>query len=337
MINVIGPVNSLGYGITCVNIVKALSRRCEVHLSPIAVHDGYEYDPDIAKALRTPRLNAPTIKIWHADDLSVSFGTRRIGFPIFELDRFIPKERAQIESTDDIFVCSKWAKGIMDKVKPSHVIPLGVDRSIFFDEDPIDRDTTIFMNVGKWETRKGHDILIDIFERAFPNNESVQLWMCCDNPFNNAEEKTFWESRYKRDRVKIFPRVKSQGLLANLIRKSDCGIFPSRAEGWNLDLLEFMSCGKQVITTNYSAHTEYCTEYNSLLVDIHELELANDGKWFKNQGNWGKIGSSQIKGFIDHMRSVYEDKYKNYAGVETAKQFSWDNTANEIMRILEIS
>ena len=48
----------------------------------------------------------------------------------------------------------------------------------------------------------------------------------------------------------------------------DCGVFPSRAEGRNLELLEMMSAGKHVITTDYSAHTEFCTKDNAGLVPI---------------------------------------------------------------------
>ena len=63
--------------------------------------------------------------------------------------------------------------------------------------------------------------------------------------------------------------------------QTDCGIFPSRAEGWNLELLEMLACIKSVITTHYSAHTEFCDDVNSDLVEIKETELAYDGKWFQ--------------------------------------------------------
>ena len=78
--------------------------------------------------------------------------------------------------------------------------------------------------------------------------------------------------------------------------KADCGIFPSRAEGWNLDMLEMMALNKSIITTNYSAHTEFCNKDNSFLIDISETEPANDGKWFFGQGNWAKIGEEQKRG-----------------------------------------
>lgn len=327
-LNIIGPINSLGYGITCVNIVKSLSKTCEIHLSPIGVRDGYQNDPAIYKALTTPMLAAPTLKIWHAHDLSINFGTRRIGFPIFELDRFTSQEQEEFNKVDDVFVCSEWAKTIIPRAK---VVPLGVDRDIFFESGLPDK--TIFMNVGKWEVRKGHDVLIDIFEKA---NVDAELWMCCNNPFNTPAEDNYWQGKYGKPNVRLFPRMKSQGMLANLIRQSSCGIFPARAEGWNLDLLEFMSCGKEVITTNFSAHTEFCSKENARLVDITEIEPAVDNKWFNGQGNWAKLGKDQIDQFVHHIRE-FNNNPTIGRGIETAKRFSWDNTANEIIRILSSS
>ena len=116
----------------------------------------------------------------------------------------------------------------------------------------------------------------------------------------------------------------------------DCGVFPSRAEGWNLELLEMMSLGKHVITTDYSAHTEFCTKENSGLVSIKEKEPAFDNKWFFGQGNWAKISSHEKWDLsMKMMRFILDKKGTiNQAGIDTAKRFSWSNTANIITDIL---
>ena len=79
----------------------------------------------------------------------------------------------------------------------------------------------------------------------------------------------------------------------NIMSQVDCGVFPSRGEGWNLELLEMMSAGKHVVATDYSAHTEFCTKENSGLVSISDVEPAFDGKWFFGQGNWAKISAHE--------------------------------------------
>jgi glycosyltransferase involved in cell wall biosynthesis len=120
--------------------------------------------------------------------------------------------------------------------------------------------------------------------------------------------------------------------------KVDCGVFPARAEGWNLELIELMAVGRQVITTNFSAHTEFCTAANSRLIDIKELEPANDGVWFDGtKGRWAKFDEDTQHDLVAHMRAVHEEKQAgrlilNKEGVETARRFTWDNTAKEILR-----
>ena len=117
----------------------------------------------------------------------------------------------------------------------------------------------------------------------------------------------------------------------------DCGVFPSRGEGWNLELLEMMAAGKHVITTEYSAHTEFCTEDNAGLVTIKEVEPAFDGKWFFGQGNWAKIGEHQMLDLNMKMQRFIFDKKGtlNESGIETAKTFSWQNTARKILKYVE--
>ena len=141
------------------------------------------------------------------------------------------------------------------------------------------------------------------------------------------------------DKTFIIPRQQSQKDVYNIMRETDCGVFPARAEGWNLELLEMMACGKHVIATNYSAHTEFCYEKNCLLVETKEKEEAFDGKWFKGQGSWAKISESEIESISKHMQLIHKSKQNNtlgvnQAGLNTAKKYSWKNTSQEIINAL---
>jgi hypothetical protein len=97
--------------------------------------------------------------------------------------------------------------------------------------------------------------------------------------------------------------------------------------------------GKHVITTNYSAHTEFCTQDNALLVPIKEVESAFDGVWFFNQGNWAKIGEEEFQLFARYMVQIHDMKQSgilglNERGIETARKFTWENTAKTIIKHL---
>jgi glycosyltransferase involved in cell wall biosynthesis len=269
---------------------------------------------------------------------------KRIGFPIFELDTFSEVEKHHLSYLDKVFVCSEWAKKVVEHNidhKDVSVIPLGIDDTIFKPSPINDTKTTIFFNCGKWEIRKGHDVLVQMFNEAFTANDNVQLWLMCSNPFLSEEETTKWQNLYYSSKlgskIRIIPRLNTQKEVYNIISKIDCGVFPSRAEGWNLELLELMSCGKPVITTNYSAHTEFCNKENSYLVDTTDIEPAYDGKWFFKQGNWAKIGPKEIEQFASYMRLIHDQKQSgslsiNNAGIQTGANFKWANTAEKIIQ-----
>jgi hypothetical protein len=92
-----------------------------------------------------------------------------------------------------------------------------------------------------------------------------------------------------------------------------------------------MAMNKPVIATNYSSHTEFCNKDNSFLVDITEKEKADDGKAFRGQGNWAKIGSQQQDQIISYMRHLYSNRINtNPEGLKTAEVYSWKNSADKI-------
>lgn len=354
-LNLIGPINQLGYGIASLNILKALQiEGVDVSFFPIGqLEVTSQQDAEcVQRAIESSKFfdcYAPCIKIWHQHDLAQFVGnSKHIGFPIFELDTFNELESHHLKSCDKLFVCSKWAKYtcIANKVTDyyqknsnyhtTEVVPLGVDMNIFKPYCSHDNSKTIFFNCGKWEVRKGHDILYKAFNLAFSGVDDVELWMMCQNPFNTAQQESQWTNLYNNSKIRFIPRVKTQEEVYNIMKEVDCGVFPSRAEGWNLEALEIMACGKQLIITNNSAHTEFCNSTNSLLIDTPEKELAFDGKWFFGQGSWAKIEETQIKDLANQMLCVYNKKkagqdITNHAGVETAKTFSWKNSAERLL------
>ena len=159
----------------------------------------------------------------------------------------------------------------------------------------------------------------------------------CTNPFNSPEEDAKWHQLYNHPNVKLIPRAETQAEVYNIMSQADCGVFPSRGEGWNLELLEMMAAGKHVVATDYSAHTEFCTKENAGLVSISDVEPAFDGKWFFGQGNWAKIGAhEEMDLYMKMMKYILNKKGTvNQAGIETAKRFSWQNTAREMIKCLK--
>lgn len=344
-INVSCPLNDLGYGIASKNIVRSLDKSADVSVFPIGptglssqsevslfsglVEKQFSFDAD-----------SPCLKIWHENQMAERIGRGRFfGFPFFEIDRFDKARKSHLGSCDEIFVASDWAKEIVEREVPgipTHVAPLGVDTSLFKTKNT-HTDKCIFFNCGKWEVRKGHDLLLHLFKAAFPQEDDVELWMMCSNPFLGAEQAAGWENFYKQDpRCKVLKRVQTQEELAEIMSKTTCGVFPSRAEGWNLEILEMMSLGKNIIATDYSAHQQFCNKENSFLAKPLKKEPASDGIWFNGEAEWASLDGIEEE-LIEHMQEVYsrwkdsKGSLVNEEGLKTAAEFSWDNTADIIL------
>ena len=350
MINVIGPVNTLGYGYTTLNILKGLSPNVAywpMGNPQVTTEQDYKTVQGAIKNAEMFDENAPCLRVWHQHDMAQFIGKGlRIGFPIFELDNFSELEKHHLKSVDRLFVCSNWAKEVIvnsvgintDDVR---VVPLGVDLDIFKPAQPSSSKTTVFFNCGKWEIRKGHDILSEVFNEAFTEIDDVELWMMCDNPFLQKEQAEKWKNSYRHlklgHKVRFINRVETHQEVYNIMSRVDCGVFPARAEGWNLELLELMACGKQVITTNYSAHTEFCNQQNAKLINVDKLEPAYDGVWFDGtKGNWASFDKTTKDNLISHMKAIHEDKQNgrldtNHNGIKTAQAFTWENTTKEVL------
>ena len=64
-----------------------------------------------------------------------------------------------------------------------------------------DQSKTVFFNCGKWEVRKGHDVLVEAFNLAFSELDNVELWMMCENPFFDEKEQSDWIGLYKNSKL----------------------------------------------------------------------------------------------------------------------------------------
>jgi glycosyltransferase involved in cell wall biosynthesis len=348
-LNFTTPINQLGLGICGLNLLVELSKRIDVALfeigpstSPVehewAIKAGRRHADEFDE-------KAPSLLLWHPNRMFGHAGRGiRAGLTFFEVDPLPLVAIHHLNSLDVVLVPDAWAEGICRRSgvhKPIRLVPLGVDRAIFHDRvqcTRTDQETTVFFTVGKFEYRKGHDILIDAFHRAFSPSDPVRLIMACENPFLGEEGNGAWIRRAKTGRlsskIDVIRRYGSQVDLARLIASCDVGVFPSRAEGWGLPLLESLSMGKPVITTDYAAHTAFCTQENARLIPIDNLENADDGVFFRGGGGrWAELGDAQLEVLIDHMRFFHNQKQqgmpmRNEHGVATATQLTWKRSAD---------
>lgn len=349
-LNLVAAINQLGYGCVGINLLKTQS---DIALWPIGPVDCAPWDLEIVKrAISNAQFfdpNAACLRVWHQFDMAQMVGRGpKLGYSFFETDQLRSVEKHHLMTLDYPVVSSNWAKQIlMENGIPNPIIvaPPGVDSTVFnlsvekanLPETVTDR-TTVFLNVGKWELRKGHDFVLAAFNAAFEPTDDVFLIMNCYNPVLPPEKSLEWKHYFMNSKMgqagKIYvfdDRLPTQKHVAQLMQAADCGFFPSRAEGWGLESAEMLAMGKNVILTDTTAHTEYAGVAGGRLIATDTLEPAYDGVFFDGTGKWSHLGQSQLDQAVTHLKEVYKLKNEgslklNEKGINAFSEiFTWAN------------
>jgi glycosyltransferase involved in cell wall biosynthesis len=200
------------------------------------------------------------------------------------------------EECDQLWVYSNWVRkqAVKSEIIPQRVkvIPPGIDGNIFKPQGekyPLPTKKRFkFIFIGATVLRKGVDILLKAYGQAFSPEEDVCLVIkdhskdvfysgvkLRDKILNLANDKNYPELVY------ITKYLSTEGL-ASLYRACDVGVFPYRAEGFSMSILEAMSCGVPSIVPNFGACLDFCTQSSSFLVSTRRINLPVKGNFIIN-------------------------------------------------------
>ena len=161
------------------------------------------------------------------------------------------------------------------------VVPLGIDPAVFTPEGPAcalaTERTFRFLFVGGVSLRKGTDLLLDAYRRAFSRQDDVCLVL------KDHSGDLFYRENHARERIagmqndpgapeilhldEFLPEAE----LAALYRSADLAVFPYRAEGFCLPILEAMACGTPSVVPDFGACLDFCTAGTSYLVKARRI------------------------------------------------------------------
>ena len=112
----------------------------------------------------------------------------------------------------------------------------------------------------------------------------------------------------------------------------------TKGEGFGRPLLEFSLVKKPIMTTNWSAHTEFLSKefttlMNGELKNLHPSVL-ND--WFVKEAQWFNVNPMEVNHYFKDIFENYK-KYQNNANRQTYKsktEFSWDKMFEKVDQVL---
>ena len=159
-----------------------------------------------------------------------------------------------------------------------------------------------FLAVGTREPRKNFNRLIEAFNKA--NLKDTELWIV---------GKPRWGKENLSNNIKVLGFV-DQSKMPELYANAKAFVYPSLYEGFGIPILEAMACGCPVITSNVSSMPEAGGE---AAIYVDPLSVDDISKKLKFVMDSGSTAGMTKK------------------GLEQVERFSWEKSAQEMIKIYE--
>jgi len=170
--------------------------------------------------------------------------------------------------------------------------------------------------VGAHDYRKNLPTLIRAFDKLKKDNQIPHLLVLAGT--SGADPKFYPPlkgiAKVAPDDI-IFPDYVSDQYLPALYRGADAFIFPSLKEGFGLPVLEAMACGTPVVTSQRSSLPEVAGDACLLVNPENESELAN--------------------AILQILKDPSLAQSLRQKGLKQAQKFKWENTAKEVLKIIQ--
>ena len=374
--------NNFGWGVCGKYLVKEISDITDVKFitdsfSVEEIGDEYEFH-----FLKSKLLNDTEARVFSGD------GSRRVGSPVLQAignqalmpwgteinspfkagytffeENILKQEYIQNgkDNFDIVITGSKWCEEVLRNHGLDNVetVIQGVDQQIFntyHSDKEIFKDNFVIFSGGKFEIRKGQDIVIKAYKVLQDRHKDVMLVNAWFNMWGDSMN-TMAASRHIKYDVKskdyatamygilqdngldierivtLLPR--SNALMAKIYKNTDIGLFTNRCEGGtNLVLMEYMACGKPVIASYNSGHRDVINKDNSIMINnMRQIDINKNGTKI---AVWDDPDLDET---ISHLEWAYQhrDELKSY-GIQAGndlKELTWKKSAVKFVEIIE--
>lgn len=224
------------------------------------------------------------------------------------------------------------------------VVPLGVDPSLFTPHaSPVPIPSTRgyrFLFVGGAATsRKGFDVLLRAFVRAFRRSDDVCL-VVKDHFYGpvTGEIAAVQADPAAPEVVYVYGDA-DPWTMPGYYTACDCLVLPYRAEGFCLPALEAMACQRPVIVTGHGAALDFCEPDSSYLIPAKEAvfpEMRVGDFPTCGPPGWAEPDEDALVSLLRHV-FTHRDEAAAKAHVARARvleRFTWDAAAAEAIRRL---
>jgi len=351
------PINALSFGNVSINILRSLYKK-GVDLCFFPVGDKTDIsaydkiDPNFVTYLQESTNNRynkiqkdmPALKLWHIFGSESRYVSNQSLFTFHEVSELTEIEKNLLSLQDNIFVTSNYTKNIFEinGIENVHFVPLGFDKDFHITNKTYLPDKIHFGLMGKFEKRKNTARIIKVWLKLFGNNNKYQLSCAITNPFldkqifQNEILKILEGKNYNN--INFIPYMQTNSEVNDFLNAIDIDLGGlSGAEGWNLPSFNATALGKWSVVLNATAHKDWATKDNCILVEPSSLKECYDDVFFKkgaqfNQGQFFDLSDDEIEAAI--LKSISFAKTPNTEGLKLQEQFTYDKTTETLLSVI---
>lgn len=310
------PANSAGFHSIVERVGRPLPHAAEVHIGNHAQHP----------FLPPQKGRWVVIQPWDYMSLPV---------------RWVEWIRTQI---DEVWVPSNFVRSAFLEagIPPARVavVPNGVDVRLY---RPNARKVKLntrksfkFLFVGGPFWRKGFDILLEAYGKAFTSREDVTLVVKSAPEFwtgTGTKQLAEFRSRTGAPEIECIVQSLDRVRMAGLYATCDCLVHPYRAEGFAMCVAEGMASGLPVIVTGMGGTTDFCNPRTAFLIPAGLRQMSKKQLDNELTLDYPTYAEPDLEGLVECMRQVYEHPWESRTiaqeGMNKIRtEFTWDHAAD---------
>lgn len=183
-----------------------------------------------------------------------------------------------------------------------------------------------FLGYSLGDMRKGAEITIMAFKKAFANDPRFQLWI--------KSNGRGWIEGNRDPQIKVISEQLSERDWYNLLASADCFVFPSRGEGFGLPPREATLARTPTIATRWLGMHD--VDQWGFPINVLELRPAPfEGGANHKDAAWGEPSEEHLIAQMRHVVDHYDEALaKAEAGRHYLQQVTWAKCAAEILQLV---
>lgn len=346
VLRLIGIKNYTGVGIHYTNFCAMLSQYHSLGIT-IEEVDGADQQA-LANACTTSQDRDINI-CWLGMNLKGHMRGTNIQWIVFESTQIPVQIRSALDTADWIWVPSTWGKQVLInngyESGQINIVPEGVDPQQFHPYNRASTSATLrFLSVGKFEQRKSFVELLTAWKTAFGGCTDVSL-LIKSHAFSNNDLvfAEFNQLLHNLDLKNVVIHWGGVEDITDYYRQSHVFVLASKGEGWGLPLIEAAAQGLPIITTNYSAHSDYLKFADSSCIFVDYKLGAIECNLYKecfpgnaDLGQWAMPSVDSIARALVNMKENF-DLYSQNALVNAQTirtKYSWAQCVDTALQTL---